>query len=68
MAKRKLSKKVITVKGWYLPPPRLTLAGVWLAVCYIGLPFLLAMLLLDVVGYLISDRLLGQCYGLLCLL
>jgi len=58
--------KVQTVKGYYIPPPKPRLAAFGLAMIYAGLPFLLAMALLDVILWAIAKYGFASCYGVLC--
>ncbi|HRY27340.1 MAG: hypothetical protein H6852_04405 [Geminicoccaceae bacterium] len=57
-----------TVAGHFLPPPRPTRWAVLYALALVGLPLVLALLLLDAALYLVFTRLLDRCYGLLCFL
>ncbi|MEZ5860141.1 MAG: hypothetical protein R3D25_19955 [Geminicoccaceae bacterium] len=57
-----------TVAGHFLPPPRPTRWAVLYALGLVGLPFVLALLLLDAALYLVFTRLLDRCYGLACFL
>lgn len=57
-----------TVAGHFLPPPRPTGWAILYALMLIGVPLVLALLLLDGALYLVFTRLLGRCYGLACFL
>lgn len=60
-------KKDTAVRGVDLPGPRFTgWAWAYLGL-YVALPILTLGLLLDVVLFLLADRLFGVCYALLCL-
>jgi len=55
------------VRGLDLPGPRLTgWAWAYLA-AYVAVPIMTLALLLDLLLYLIADRLFGVCYAVLCL-
>lgn len=56
------------VAGHFLPPPRPTCWAVLYALALVGLPLVLALLLLDVALYLAFTWLLDRCYGLACFL
>lgn len=60
--------KRAAVRGHDLPSPRPTLWGVLYLLRHVGLPLLGGLLALDGVLYLVFTRLLGRCYGVLCLL
>ncbi len=64
----KKRKKIETVMGWRLAPPRLTLHAFLQGLLYVGLPFLVVMLALDAVFYVFFNEVLDSCYGILCLL
>ena len=57
-----------TVAGHFLPPPRPTRWAALYALGLVGLPLVLALLLLDAALYLVFTRLLDRCYGLACFL
>ena len=57
-----------TIAGHFLPPPRPTRWAVLYALALVGLPLVLALLLLDAALYLVFTRLLDRCYGLACFL
>lgn len=59
--------KLETVKGYRLPPPRLTLGAVWAGSKYFLLPFLLVLGGLDAALYVYFKEVLGRCYGIFCL-
>jgi len=54
--------------GWRIAPPRLTIGAYITALKYVALPLLAGLALLDVALYFLFDKLLGRCYGLMCLL
>ena len=66
MTKRKDSRND-AVRGVDLPGPRLTAWGWAYLFLYVALPVLAVALILDVVLYLVADRVFGACYALLCL-
>lgn len=57
-----------TVAGHHLPPARPTRWAAIHALVWLGLPLVLLLLVADVALYLVVTRLLGRCYGILCLL
>ncbi len=63
-----VSQKSKSVGGKNMPSPKVTARGYWYMIKYIGLPLMGALLLLDIIFYLIFEEGLGRCYGLLCLL
>ena len=56
------------VNGHVLPPPRPTLWAIWYALAYLGLPLIGVLALVDLLLWLLFTRVLGRCYGVLCLL
>lgn len=56
-----------TVYGHIIAPCRVTRGGVYIALTRLALPFLLVMVLLDVLFWAVA-RSMGACYGVLCLL
>jgi len=54
------------VRGRRIPGPRLTGWGALMILAYLGLPVMGALVLLDVLLYLVFTHVLGRCYGLLC--
>ncbi len=56
------------VYGQRIEPPRLTGWGRLLLLWYVGLPVLLALLLLDIALWAFFALVLDSCYGLLCLI
>ncbi|WP_300544039.1 hypothetical protein [Maricaulis sp.] len=57
------ARKTRTVMGYRIPEPRPTLAAVWLAILYVGIPLLVVTGLLDLAMQLVF----GICTGLWCL-
>ncbi len=55
-------KKLQTISGQKIAEPRLTLAAIWLAFLWIGLPILIIGGLAD----LIAQFVFGYCTGLWC--
>ena len=53
--------------GWRIAPPRLTLGAYLAGLKYVALPVLGVLALLDIALYFVFDKLLGRCYGILCL-
>ncbi len=54
--------------GWRIAPPRITFGAAIAVLKYIALPVFGMLALLDVIFYLYFQHVLGQCYGVLCLL
>jgi hypothetical protein len=61
-----MTKKTESIHGYNLPAPRITAIGWRLLAYYVGLPVLVALMLLDTLAYLILDQWLGRCYGVSC--
>lgn len=61
-------KKIETIMGWSIKPPRLTFGALLVALQYIFLPFLGVLAALDIALYFYFKEVLGSCYGVLCLL
>lgn len=57
------SRKAVSVMGYSITEPRLTLMAIWLVFAYIGLPLLIITGLLDLAMLLFF----GVCTGLWCL-
>ncbi len=53
--------------GWQLTPPKLTWRAFAIGLLYVGVPFLLFMLLLDIIFYSFFSGVLDSCYGVMCL-
>jgi hypothetical protein len=61
-------KKPVKVRGYVVPSRRYTIWALVYCLLYFALPVLAIGAVLDVMGYLITVKLLGGgCYGLLCL-
>ncbi|MFK7941390.1 MAG: hypothetical protein AB8B85_00495 [Paracoccaceae bacterium] len=61
-----MAKVAKQVMGVHAPAPRVTGAAVWLALRYVGLPLLVALIALDVVIWLVAEAVWGVCIGLWC--
>ncbi len=60
-------KRDAAVRGVDLPGPRLTRwAWIYLGL-YVALPILALGFLMDLILYLLADRVFGVCYAVLCL-
>lgn len=46
--------------------PRITKTAIWLAVCFVGLPVLAGLILLDVLIWWVADAIWDVCIGLWC--
>lgn len=55
------------MRGLDLPGPRLTGWGWAYLAAYVAVPIMMLALLLDLLLYLVADRLFGVCYAALCL-
>ncbi|UTW55373.1 hypothetical protein [Kordiimonas sp. SCSIO 12610] len=63
----KKRQKLEAVMGWKIAPPRLTIWAYLYGLMYLALPFLLAMLALDIIFYTLFREVWGACYGVMCL-
>ena len=61
-----MPRKLETVKGHQIAPPRITAAGYWRIFLYLILPLLAAALLLDGLVYTIMRYGFDACVGLYC--
>jgi hypothetical protein len=61
-----MKRKVTAVMGHTIPAPRMTMWGMVAILRYVGLPIMLMLWLMDVLGYVIFTHLLGKCYGIAC--
>lgn len=64
---RRRARKPHTVRGVDLSGPRLTRWGWTYLALYIALPVLALAFLLDLLFYVVADRVFGVCYAVLCL-
>ncbi len=60
------NRKLETVYGHAIAPPRVTLTGVFLAVAVLGVPIMVLALILDVMVWLIARSAFDTCVGLWC--
>jgi len=64
-----LFKKPVRVHGHIIPARRFTGWALAFALLYVGLPVTLLMLLLDLLGWAVTVKLLGaSCYGIGCVM